>query len=104
MRFRILKPHAKGGLGQVSVAHDNELDREVALKEIQNRYASPDEAEADIRLYEREVRRSETLRSRGAGSDAEPRHTGWPRRGCALPERLLGLFGQAQGRLRRTIV
>jgi serine/threonine-protein kinase len=39
MRFRILKLHAKGGLGQVSVAHDDELDREVALKEIQNRYA-----------------------------------------------------------------
>jgi eukaryotic-like serine/threonine-protein kinase len=39
MRFRILKLHAKGGLGQVSVAHDVELHREVALKEIQNRYA-----------------------------------------------------------------
>jgi tetratricopeptide (TPR) repeat protein/tRNA A-37 threonylcarbamoyl transferase component Bud32 len=39
MRFRILQLHAKGGLGQVSVAHDGELHREVALKEIQNRYA-----------------------------------------------------------------
>ncbi|WP_169977354.1 protein kinase domain-containing protein [Tautonia rosea] len=34
-RYRILRLHARGGLGQVSLAIDRELDREVALKEIQ---------------------------------------------------------------------
>ncbi|MFO0807669.1 MAG: serine/threonine-protein kinase [Gemmataceae bacterium] len=39
VRYRILKPHARGGLGEVFVAEDMELRRSVALKEIQGRFA-----------------------------------------------------------------
>jgi hypothetical protein len=39
LRYRRLGLHAKGGLGEVSVALDEELCREVALKEIQARFA-----------------------------------------------------------------
>jgi eukaryotic-like serine/threonine-protein kinase len=53
-RFCILRPHAKGGLGQISVALDSELNREVALKELRPERADDPDSRARF-LLEAEV-------------------------------------------------
>ena len=45
-RFRVLRQHARGGLGEVFVARDEEFGREVALKQIQTKFADHRESRA----------------------------------------------------------
>jgi eukaryotic-like serine/threonine-protein kinase len=53
-RFRVVRSHARGGLGEVFVAFDQELNREVALKELQAGLAHDPAAQARF-LLEAEV-------------------------------------------------
>jgi WD40 repeat protein/serine/threonine protein kinase len=53
-RFHVLRPHARGGLGEVFLAFDRELNRTVALKELQPRLAHDPASQARF-LLEAEV-------------------------------------------------
>ena len=53
-RFRVLRPHARGGLGAVFVALDTELHREVALKQILDAHADDTTSRARF-LLEAEI-------------------------------------------------
>jgi serine/threonine-protein kinase len=45
-RYHVLREHREGGLGKVYVAHDEELNREVALKRLKERHADHPQSRA----------------------------------------------------------
>ena len=49
-RYVIMRHHASGGLGEVFLARDGELNRDVAMKGIQPRYADDDDLRARFML------------------------------------------------------
>jgi serine/threonine protein kinase len=90
-RFRILRAHAAGSLGKVSVALDQELNREVALKEIQERFADNPDSRARF-LLDAEI----------TGGLEHPRHRadlqpGQPRRRPAVLRHALHPRRQPEG-------
>lgn len=52
-RFQIVRPHARGGLGEVFVAVDPELERRVALKELRDHHAHDPMSQARFLLEAR---------------------------------------------------
>jgi hypothetical protein len=90
-RFRILRPHAAGSLGKVSVALDQELNREIALKEIHERFADNPDSRARF-LLDAEI----------TGGLEHPRHRadlqpGQPRRRPAVLRHALHPRRQPEG-------
>jgi WD40 repeat protein len=53
-RFQIIRPEARGGLGEIFLAFDTELNREVALKELQSHRAHDTDSQARF-LFEAEI-------------------------------------------------
>jgi serine/threonine protein kinase len=98
-RYRVLRPHAQGNLGVVSVAMDAELHREVALKEIQTRFADDPVSRARFVLEAEVTGRLEhpgvvPVYGLGTGRDGRPYYAMRLVRGETLKEAIERLHGE----------
>ena len=108
-RFRVVRDLARGGLGKVSVAKDDELDREVAIKEILQQFSKS--VDARIRFVA-EARVTGSLEhpgivpiySMGTFTDGRPYYAMRLIRGKSLADRLKELDSQAaKGNARKSL-
>ena len=101
LRFRILRPHAEGGLGRVHVALDQELNREVAFKEIKFEYARRKDAQSRF-VVEAEVTGGlehpgiVPVYGLGHFDDGRPFYAMRFIRGQSLLDAVRGFYGQAR--------
>jgi serine/threonine-protein kinase len=104
-RFRILRPHAQGGLGAVFLAVDSELNREVALKRILDQHAD-DPISRRRFLIEAEVTGGlehpgiVPVYSLGAGDDGRPFYAMRFIKGDSLKQAIAQFHAMGGGRAR----
>jgi len=102
-RYRVLRRYAEGGLGVIYLAHDAELNREVALKEIQPRAAARPGSCARFLLEAEVTGRLEhpgivPVYSLGQHPDGRPFYAMRLIRGTSLKEAIAEFHRQADGK------
>lgn len=108
-RFRVVRDLARGGLGKVSVAKDDELDREVAIKEILQQFSKSEDARIRFVAEARVTGSLEhpgivPIYSMGTFTDGRPYYAMRLIRGKSLADRLKELELQAaKGKVRKSI-
>ncbi|MGC3970639.1 MAG: serine/threonine-protein kinase [Pirellulales bacterium] len=100
-RFRVLRTHARGGLGEVFIAEDKELKRDVALKQILPRQAGNKTSRARFLLEAEITGKLEhpgvvPVYALGSGADGSPYYAMRFIRGESLEDAIQAYHGETQ--------